>query len=318
MSANKLRCVFMGTPTFAIPSLLTLSVHPLCNMKAVFTQPDRPSGRGKKIMETPVKTQALKLKIPVFQFPNVNYKESLLVLQKIAPELIFVVAFGQLLSSDILELPTLGCFNAHASLLPKYRGAAPIQWALIQGEKETGVSIIKLIKKMDAGPIVLQKSISISSDDTYQSIHDQLSLLSAQLLSQTLDLASKHQLKFKQQDNECVSFAAKLTKQNCEIKWNQPCTSILNLIRGLNPSSGAFTYLQAKRLKIFKAAISPVKSFSKPGTIESWSPQGILVHTMDFCILVTEVQLENKKRIDVSEFVLGVKAQKGIVLGGSL
>ena len=315
MSQNKLTCVFMGTPSFAVPSLRALHKHPLCDLVAVFTQPDRPRGRGQKKLPPPVAMAALELKIPVFQYENINTEESLLKLQNIKPDLIFVIAFGQLLKSSILDLPNVGCFNAHASLLPSLRGAAPIQWCLIHGYEETGVSIIKLIKKMDAGPIVLQEKINIAAMDSYQDLHDKLANLSAKLLSKTLELAYDKKLSFRPQDEARATYAPKIEKKDCEINWNQSNISILNFIRALYPAPGTFTYIQGKRLKILKASPTSITSSLPPGSIESSSQDGVLVHTKDYCILITEVQLENKKRMNASQLMNGVVISKGIILG---
>ncbi len=315
MKQNKLSVVFLGTPEFAVPTLRTLQHHPSCLLKGVITQPDKPQGRGQKIQPPSVKKFCLENKIPCFQFSSVNTEDGLLCLKKLSPDVVIVVAFGQILSDKVLSIPQYGCFNAHASLLPQYRGAAPINWSIIHGEKETGVSIIKLIKKMDAGPIILQEKIPLTALDNAQTLHDKLSLLSAKLISFSLEFISSEKQNLRTQNEKEATYAPMIHKNDCKIDWNQSALNVYNFIRGLSPQPCAFTLLKGHPLKIFVSELTDQKSCSSPGTIQNHSHNGILVSTQDRAILLTEIQLANKKRMKAHEFLKGYPLEKGSELG---
>ena len=315
MKQNKLSVVFLGTPTFSVPTLHSLMGHPLCNLKGVITQPDKPQGRGQKVAPPPIKKFCLENKIPCFQFSSINTEEGLHCLKKLSPDVMIIVAFGQILSDKILSLPPYGCYNAHASLLPKYRGAAPINRAIIQGEKETGVTIIKLVKKMDAGPILLQEKIPLDAHDNAQTLHDKLSLLSAKLITGALEVIMAGELTLKPQDEKKVTYASMIQKNDCKIDWNQTSLKIYNFIRGLSPQPCAFTLLQGSPLKIFTSELTDQKSDNTPGTIQNYSQNGILINTKDKALLLTEIQLANKKRMTALEFLKGYRLTKGSQLG---
>ena len=338
MKQNKLSVVFLGTPLFSVPTLRSLINHPLCALKGVITQPDKPQGRGQKVQPPPIKKFCLENKIPCFQFTSLNTEEGLLCLKKLAPDLVIVVAFGQILSDKILNLPQYGCYNAHASLLPTYRGAAPINWALIHGEKETGVTIIKLVKKMDAGPILLQEKIPLDSSDNAQTLHDKLSHLSARLVTFSLEvLASVNDFAVSQksftdftnpgtnatspiqnlrpQIEKEATYAPLIHKNDCKINWKEPSLKVYNFIRGLSPQPCAFTFLNNSPLKVFASELTDQKSSNTPGTIQNYSQNGILISTKDTALLLTEIQLANKKRMTAHEFLKGYSLQKGTQLG---
>ncbi|MBI2608814.1 MAG: methionyl-tRNA formyltransferase [Deltaproteobacteria bacterium] len=315
MKKNKIKILFLGTPFFSVPSLEALHKSELCELIGIVTQPDRPQGRGQKLKPGAVKEYALKNKIPCFQFQSINSSKALNELKKLKPSLIFVVSFGQILSEEILNLSPLGCLNAHASLLPQYRGAAPINWVLIRGEKETGVCIIKLIKKLDAGPVVIQEKVKISHNDNYETLYKKLASLSAKLILKTLVLAQKNQLKFQEQDHNKATYAPKIEKTQCHINWNDKASHIHNFIRGLSPIPCAFTFFEGQRFKVYASQISKIKANNKPGTIEECNPTGILVNTQDKRLFLTEIQLENKKKMSASLFLQGKKLKKGTCLG---
>ncbi len=306
---DKMNIVFFGSSRFAAPVLKALlaSKH---KVACVLTQPDKQKGRGLHFAGTVVKTLALESGIRIYQPDNVNDADAVKFLKDLNPDLFVVIAYGQILSSGILNIPKIFSINLHASLLPKYRGAAPINWALIKGEETTGITVIKMAKEMDAGPIILQKDIEISNDDTAITLEDKISNLAAQLLLATLSSIEDNNYNLMPQDEDKVSFAPKLKKEDGRIDWNKPAQDIYNLIRGCINWPGAFTYYNGKLLKIYRAKVSPLEALQapmSPGEIVKVSKEGITVVTGKDNLIIEELQIEGKRRMRVEEFIAGHK-----------
>lgn len=305
----------MGTPEFAVPSLRSLatSTHKVI---AVVTQPDRPKGRSKMPCPSPVKEKAKKLGLKVLQPLNINEETFVKQLQNLSPDCIVVVAFGQFLSNSIINLPRYKCVNIHASLLPKFRGAAPINWAIIQGETITGVTAVVMTAKMDAGDIIARKTTPISSEENAGELEKRLASMGAELLIETLHLIETGNVTYTKQDEKEVSFAPKLKKETGLIPWHQETKKIHDLIRGTTPSPGAYTYytksdsLEKKRIIILKTQIhneSKTSTSFKPGTIVETAPCGVHVATLDGLICITQLQPEGKRAMDTQEYIRGHK-----------
>ena len=307
--------IFFGTSEFAIPSLKALlaSRH---KVLALVTQPDRKRGRSLKLSPPPTKVLALTHDIPVYQGLNASGKESIEYLKKLDADLFIVISFGQILKKEVLEIPKLYPINLHGSLLPKYRGAAPTNWAIINGEKTSGVTIIKMNEKMDEGDIISKKEIAIDTDDTNITLSESLSDAGAGLLLETIDLigcAGKN-LKFVKQDDSKATYALKLKKTDGMIDWTRPCVEIHNKVRGLLPWPGAYTYYDGKILKILKTQISDLAAPGEisPGEVISVvKDEGIIVRTGSGNIAIQNLQLEGKKALDADSFVRGHKISAG-------
>lgn len=307
--------VFMGTPEFAVPSLrsLTTSTHKVI---AVVTQPDRPKGRSKIPCPSPVKEAARELGLEIMQPVNINEEAVVKQLQYLSPDCIVVVAFGQFLSIPIINLPGYRCINIHASLLPKLRGAAPINWVIIQGETVTGVTSVVMTAKMDAGDIIAQKTTPIFPGENAGELEKRLASMGAELLIDTLTRIETGNATYTKQDEKEVTFAPKLKKENGLIPWSQETQKIHDLIRGVTPSPGAYTYYCAKnteekkRLIILKTQIhesSNTKTALNPGTVFEIAPCGIHVATMDGFLCITRLQPEGKRAMDAQEYTRGHK-----------
>ncbi len=303
--------VFMGTPDFAVPSLKSLaeSKH---NVVTVVTQTDKPKGRKKQLCAPPVKNVALDLGIRVIQPENVNDDIVIKKLEEIGPDIIVVVAYGQKISSKILNLPRHKCINVHASLLPKYRGAAPINWAIINGEEEAGITTIVLQDKMDAGEMILQSSTKINHDETTGDLGKRLSILGAETLIDSLDQIEKGIAKYTDQDEELVSYAPKLKKENGLINWNQSAKDIHNFVRGMSPWPTAYTNLvrntSKERFMILRTEIeesSNSETIEKPGTVTDISNSGIKIAAKNGYIWIKEVKPEGKKSMSAVDFSRG-------------
>ena len=294
----------MGTSPFAVPSLKILLAKGE-NIVGVFTQPDKPQGRGLKIKVSPIKGEALENHLPLFQPVKINRDESVEIIKSLSPDLIVVAAFGQIISQRILDIPRFGSINVHASLLPKYRGAAPINWVILQGEKETGVTAMLMDKGLDTGSILLQRKLKIFPEENAGELHDRLAFLGAEVLRETVERLKQRGLtSFKQEESE-TSYAPPLKKEDGLIDWEKPAEKIYNHIRGMNPWPGAFTYLEGKILKVFQAK-HVIQDFPhKPGKVVKTSDEGILVETGEGHILLTEIQLENHKRMSSALFLRG-------------
>ena len=305
--------IFMGTPDFAIPSLAMLAASDN-NIVGVVTQPDMPKGRGKKLHSPPVKTLAQQHGLSVIQPSSVKEENFIQWLKGQNPNLIVVVAFGQMLSPKILRVPHHGCINLHASLLPAYRGAAPINWALINGEAITGVTTIFMNEWMDTGDILLKRETKIEQTDDVLTLHHRLSTLGAKLLLETISQLKRGALSSIPQNHSKVSYAPALKKEDGNIEWGMEAQAIYNRIRGTVPWPGATTNLDNKLLKIFKSKIIEEDNREPPGKICQVGPEGIRVATGKGYLLLTEVQLQDRRRMEVAEFVRGHPISIGTML----
>lgn len=306
-----MKIVFMGTPDFAVGTLHALaeSEH---EVAAVVTQPDKPKGRGKTLMPTPVKEEALKYNIPVYQPQKVRSEEFQNILAGIQPDAIVVVAFGQIIPQSILDIPRYGCLNVHASLLPKYRGAAPIQWAVIDGEKESGVTIMRMDAGLDTGDMIAKQIVTLETDETGGSLFEKLSQVGADLLLETLDSIENGTAVYEKQPEESPTpYAAMLDKKMGLIDWERPAGEIECLIRGLNPWPSAYTYLDGKTLKIWKAQVENSDSEEQPGTVIQADKEAFCVACGSKVLHITELQLEGKKRMAFDAFLRGYPVETG-------
>lgn len=296
--------VFMGTPEFAVPSLKTL-INEFA-VEAVFTQPDRPKGRGKKLAISPIKEVALENNIPVYQPLKLkNDEECIKKLKEIKPDFIIVVAFGQILSKEVLDIPKVGCINLHASLLPKYRGAAPINWAIINGEKQTGNTTMFMDVGLDTGDMLLKSYVDITEDMTAGDLHDILKEDGAELLVETIKGLKNNIIKRQVQEDSKSMYASMLNKAMAKIDWNKNSEDINLLVRGLNPWPVAYTQYENKLMKIYKTKIINENSNKIPGTIISVSKEGIKVSTKNGVLLLQVIQFPGKKPMEVSEYIKG-------------
>lgn len=311
-----MRVVFMGTPDFAVGTLNALlqSRH---QVVAVVTQPDKPKGRGKAMQFTPVKEVAVRAEIPVLQPKRVREPEVVEEIRQFHPDVIVVVAFGQLIPKAILDMPQYGCVNVHASLLPKYRGAAPIQWAVIDGEEKSGVTTMQMDEGLDTGDMLLTEEVVLDPQETGGSLFDKLSEVGAGLLLKTLDeLEAGNVHPQKQPSESTTAYAAMLTKKMGEIDWTQSAVQIERLVRGLNPWPSAYTHFGQKTLKIWGAAVHPSMVQTKePGTVILMDKKHFGVQTGDGMLEILELQLEGKKRMDADAFLRGYQVEDGIKLG---
>lgn len=308
-----MRIVFMGTPEFSV-SALTALFQAGHEIAAVVTQPDKPKGRGKAVLMTPVKEKAIELQIPVYQPAKVRAPEFVEVLKQLAPDVIVVVAFGQILPKAILQLPKYGCINIHASLLPKYRGAAPIQWVIIDGEKETGTTTMQMDEGLDTGDMLEKVVVPIEKDETGGSLHHKLSQAGGKLILTTLEGLENGTLKATPQTDENTCYAKMLTKSLGDIDWNQDAESIERLIRGLNPWPSAYTCLHGKTLKLWKAEVIDQDLKIPAGQVGEVGKDKLVIQTGKGCLSVTELQLEGKKRMNLQDFLRGYSIEKGTVL----
>ena len=306
-----MKIVFMGTPDFAVGTLHALaeSEHEIL---AVVTQPDKPKGRGKALQPTPVKEEAMRYGIPVYQPKKVREEEFQVVLRELNPDLIVVVAFGQLIPKSILELPRYGCVNVHASLLPKYRGAAPIQWAVIDGEKESGVTIMKMDEGLDTGDMIAKNVVPLAADETGGSLFDKLSQVGAQLLLDTIPALEEGTVVCEKQPEESPTpYAAMLNKKMGLIDWSQDASVIECLVRGLNPWPSAYTYLKGKTLKIWQAKVVEKQHEEEPGTIIEVDKKHLVVACKTNALLIERLQLEGKKQMETEAFLRGYAIETG-------
>lgn len=311
-----MRIVFMGTPDFAVPTLEAL-LEAKEEVIGVVTQPDRPKGRGQKLTPPPVKEKALNHNLPIYQPENINTPEFKNQLEQLAPDLIVVVAFGQLLSKDILNLPKLGCINVHASLLPKYRGAAPIHRTIINGEKETGVTTMYMDVELDAGDMLLQEKVDIGEADNLGILHDKLAKLGGELLVKTVRALENGSLTRIPQDHQRATYASKIEKRDVEINWDQSAREIKNLVRGTNPWPGAYTFCNKKLWKVWGVDIVEQNGvYGLPGEIlETNEETGLVAATGQGKLVFKEIQPENSKRMKVEDYLKGNRVEKGLKLG---
>ncbi|MDN4592453.1 methionyl-tRNA formyltransferase [Polycladomyces subterraneus] len=304
----------MGTPDFAVPSLQVL-VEQAYPIVGVVTQPDRPKGRKQVLTPPPVKTAALSYGIPVFQPEKLRDPTALQEILALKPDLVVTAAYGQLLPSELLEAPRWGCINVHASLLPKYRGGAPIHHALINGEKETGVTIMYMVEQLDAGDILSQRAIPIEETDHVGSLHDKLSRLGAELLMETIPALLAGKIQPVPQDESLVTYAPNIRREDERIDWSKPARAIFNRVRGLHPWPVAFTMWQGKPLKVWWVEVADVQHDSVPGTVLNVEEDGITVAAGEGAVVIQELQPSGKKRMTVAQFVRGRNMEPGERLG---
>ncbi len=310
-----MRIVFMGTPDFAVGSLQALCESGKHEILAVVTQPDRPKGRGNKLLQTPVKEYALAQGLTVYQPQKVKTPEFVELLHELQPELIVVAAFGQFLSKEILELPKYGCINVHASLLPKYRGAAPIQYAIIKGEKESGVTIMQMDIGMDTGAMLDKVVVPIAENTTMGELHDALREQGAALLLEVIDKIAAGTAVAEPQDNEQATYATLLDRSMEHIDWSKTAQEVHNLIRGFNPAPSTFTKLpNGKSLKIWGSKMTDKNSAAAAGTVIATGKHSFFVACGEGVLEITEVQPESKKRMPAQVFLNGRGVQEGDLL----
>ena len=310
-----MKIIYMGTPDFAVAPLEAI-IEAGHKVTAVVTQPDKQKGRGKEVQMTPVKECALAHGIPVFQPVKIKEQEAIAVLKEYEADIFVIAAFGQLLSEEILNMPKYGCINIHASLLPTYRGAAPIQWVILNGEKETGVTIQQMAKGLDTGDMLLRKVVPIAPKETGESLHDKLMEAGAELITEALVKIEKGEITPEKQDDSLSSYVSRLTKSMGLIDWSKDAITLERLVRGLNSWPSAYTYFRGKTLKIWEADVVEEKAKGLPGTVEQVSRDSIDVATGDGILRIYSLQLEGKKRVAVKDFLLGYEVTSGMKLGG--
>ncbi len=306
-----MRVIFMGTPDFATGTLeeIVLAGH---EVVGVVTQPDKPKGRGKTLMPTPVKEVAMKYELPVYQPKKVREPEFVEILRSLKPDVMVVAAFGQIISKEILEMPKYGCINVHASLLPAYRGAAPIQWAVINGEKESGVTIMQMDEGIDTGDMIEKVVVPIAEDETGGSLFEKLNQAGAKLCVKVLKaLEEGKAVREKQPEESTTPYAKMIDKKMGAINWENSAKEIEQLIRGLNPWPSAYTKLQGKTLKIWRAAVLFEDSNDAPGQVVQVTKDSIVVQTGHGLLKILELQLEGKKRMDTASFLRGYTLKEG-------
>lgn len=302
-----MRVIFMGTPDIATGTLKALAKEH--EVVLAVTQPDKPKGRGGKMQYTPVKEEALALGIPVYQPKKVRDPECMAELKKYNADVMVVIAFGQILPKEILEMTPYGCINIHASLLPKYRGAAPIQWAVINGEKVSGVTTMQMDEGLDTGDMLLKKEIVLDKKETGGSLHDKIAVCGATLCLETLKLLEEGKITPEKQGESPTEYARMLDKSMGDIDWTKPAVSIERLIRGLNPWPGTYTDWNGKVMKIWQAEVHEGGKEAEPGTVVRVEKDGFFVQTGDGLLKITELQIPGKKRMDAEAFLRGYKIE---------
>ena len=309
-----MRVVFMGTPDFAVASLdaLITAGH---DVVAVITQPDRPKGRGNKLAFPEVKTRALELNIPVYQPASVKDEDFLQLLQGYQPDVIVVVAFGRILPQAVLGLPPYGCVNVHGSLLPEYRGAAPIQRAVLDGRTETGVTTMRMDIGMDTGDMLLQAKLPITDEDTTGTMFDKLAALGGNLLIDTLTGLEQGSIVPEKQDDAKATHAARILKEDEVIDWKNDAQKIFCQVRGLAPAPGAYTLWGGERLKVWKARVNNKNTGKAPGTLVEIGKDALLVQTGNGCLEVLELQPAGKKAMPAKAFCNGTGITEGVIFG---
>jgi len=308
-----MRVLFMGTPEFAVPTLEALiQEHEVIG---VYTQPDKPKGRGKAMAFPPVKEKALEHNIPVFQPAKVRVPEVVAEIEAMNPDAIVVVAFGQILPESILNIPKYGCINVHASLLPKYRGAAPMQWAIIDGEKETGITTMYMAKGLDTGDMILKAVTPIGPKETGETLHDRMSVMGGPLIIETLKQIEAGTAPRTPQDDSLSCYAAMLDKELGCIDWKKDAASIERLIRGLNAWPSAYTFWNEKTLKIWDSEVVEYSGEEECGTVVVKDKFSFTVKCGEHALKILEVQLQGKKRMTAQAFLVGNQVETGMRLG---
>ena len=309
-----LRIVFMGTPDIACPTLQALASAPDCEVVGVVAQPDKPKGRDLKLQPPPVKELALRLGVPVLQPVRAREEAFLAQLRELRPDLIAVLAYGQILPQAVLDLPQYGCLNVHTSLLPRWRGAAPIQWAILEGDAETGVTIMRMDAGLDTGGVVATCATPIAPDDNAQTVHDRLGVLGAELLVRTISRYVAGEAPPRPQPTEGVSYARKLTKEDGRLDWSQPARVLHNRLRAFTPWPGAFTFLPAQPrpllLKVWRAEVASAADLqlapaAKPGQVLAADKLGLVIACREGALRLLEVQKEGSRRMTAAEFLAG-------------
>ncbi|HEY3309487.1 MAG TPA: methionyl-tRNA formyltransferase [Desulfuromonadaceae bacterium] len=302
------RIIFMGTPEFACPTLQLL-IERGENLVSVVTQPDRPKGRGQKLMPPPVKELSLQHGIPVLQTQKVRDPAFVETILQLKPDLIVVVAFGQILPKALLDIPPKGCINVHASLLPRYRGAAPLNWCIINGETETGVTTMLMDPGLDTGPMLLKQATGIEENESILSLHDRMSLIGARLLGETLDGLKAGQIAPQEQENSQSCYAPMLKKEDGLINWYRDARTIHNQVRGMTVWPGAYTFLNRQPLKIYRTRIGTGAGL--PGSVLRAERSVLEVACLNGSLLIEELQLAGKKRLDSADFLSGCPISPG-------
>ncbi len=311
-----MRIVFMGTPDFAVPSLEML-VKEGYEVVAAVTQPDKPKGRGNKMAAPPVKEIALKHQIKVLQPEKIKTPEFIDQIKALKPDLLITAAYGKILTKELLEVPVYGCINVHGSLLPAYRGAAPINWAVIKGEKKTGITTMYTDVGIDTGDMLLKKELEIGPDMTVGELHDKMSVLGAEVLLETLTALKNGTLQRIPQEDSESSYAPMMNKELGHIDWNKSALDIHNLVRGTDPWPGAYTFLLGNRMRVWKTSLVPEKSNAEinNGKILKVDDEGILVKCPDGNLMIKEVQFDSSKRMSVCDYIRGHEINAGETLG---
>ncbi len=309
-----MKVVYMGTPDFAVGALESI-IEAGHEVVLVVTQPDKPKGRGKEMQMTPVKKCALAHNIPVFQPVKIKEAEAVEYLRTFSADIFVVAAFGQILSSEILHMPRYGCVNIHASLLPMYRGAAPIQAVIINKEKETGVTIMQMDEGLDTGDMLMKEVIPIAANETGESLHDKLSELGAQMIVKALTAIEEGSITATPQGDGQTCYASMLKKEMGCIDWKKSADDIEHLVRGLYPWPGTYTFMNGKMLKICAVALSNVPAEGEPGEVCEVTKESLIVNTGAGTLEIKELQPEGKKRMTVHDFLLGNKIEAGVQLG---
>ena len=312
---NHPRTIFMGTPDFALPTLKALIGHGE-DIVTVVTQPDRPKGRGKKMTAPPVKLLALDNKIEILQPEKASDSHFCDLIEKKEPDLIVVIAFGQILKKKILDIPKWGVVNIHASLLPKYRGAAPIQTAILNDDDKTGLTVMRMDEGLDTGPILLQEDCAILEEETAGQLHDRLALKAGDFMIKWLNQMSNELMEEKPQDHLAASYAPKIETGISPIDWKQPASRVSALIRALDPKPGAYTIWQDKKIKLFSSGIADKTRFDMiPGRVVSQGEEGLVIETGQGAIKVREMQYPGKNRLPAKDFLRGTSLPEGTILG---
>ncbi len=314
MDRKPFRLIFMGTPDFAVPTLESLIQGP-DEIIAIVTQPDRPKGRGRKLVAPPVKVLAQKYGIDLYQPTGIKSSEFLTTLKSYDPDLIVVAAYGRILPETIIELPRHGCINVHGSLLPRHRGAAPIQWSIIKGDPEVGVTIMQMDKGMDTGDILMKAAIVPDPEETSGTLFPKIARLGSQTLMDTLDMLAQGGMAMINQDDSEATSAPMLRKDDGLIDWSRPAHEIHCLIRGLDPWPTAFSFLKGRKFQFFSPEVVHQSSTRQPGTLLRADREGLLIAAGGTCLLIKDIKMEGKRRMAVADFLNGLPLELGIVFG---
>ncbi len=308
-----MKIIFAGTPEFAVPSLEALVEHNF-DVALVISQEDRPRGRGKKLQPTPVKKRAMELGLEVYQPSSINSEESIERLKEVGADFLVVAAFGQILKKEVLSIAKVDSINVHASLLPKYRGAAPINWAIINGEDETGITIMKIEEGLDTGDMISKAAIPILDEDDAITVHDKLSKLGGEILVSTLKDIMDGKASYTPQNDDESSYAPMLSRETGRIDWSKSSRDIFNLIRGLKPWPGSFTNYGDDLVKIHSLRVLDEAIGGQAGEIVKVSNEGLYVATGDGVVIIEELQFPNKRRMKVREYLAGNSIESGRIL----